>query len=89
MREVADKVLDDSFGTALDGASKDFAESSSSLAICVRTGACLDLFSCLPRSSKASAIRSQSFHSPSGPERGLHLPLVFQSDYEHLQPESG
>lgn len=32
MREVADKVLDDSFGTALDGASKDFAESSSSLA---------------------------------------------------------
>jgi len=32
MREVADKVLDDSFRTALDGASKDFAESSSSLA---------------------------------------------------------
>jgi multidrug efflux pump len=32
MREVADKVLDESFGTALDGASKDFAESSSSLA---------------------------------------------------------
>jgi len=32
MREVADRVLDESFGTALDGASKDFAESSSSLA---------------------------------------------------------
>lgn len=32
MYEVADKVLDDSFGTALDGVSKDFAESSSSLA---------------------------------------------------------
>ena len=32
MREVADRVLDESFSTALDGASKDYAESSSSLA---------------------------------------------------------
>lgn len=31
MQKVADKVLDDSFTTALDGASKDFVESSSSL----------------------------------------------------------
>ena len=31
MREVADKVLDESFSTSLDGASKDFEESSSSL----------------------------------------------------------
>jgi multidrug efflux pump len=31
MREVADHVLDESFSTALDGPSKDFAESSSSL----------------------------------------------------------
>jgi multidrug efflux pump len=32
MREIADKVLDDSFSTALDGQSKDYEESSSSLA---------------------------------------------------------
>lgn len=32
MREVAGRVLDDSFSTALDGASKDYEESSSSLA---------------------------------------------------------
>ena len=32
MREVADRVLDDSFSTALDGASLDYEESSSSLA---------------------------------------------------------
>jgi multidrug efflux pump len=32
MREVAGRVLDGSFATSLDGASKDFAESSSSLA---------------------------------------------------------
>ncbi len=32
MRAVADMVLDDSFSTALDGSSKDFEESSSSLA---------------------------------------------------------
>jgi len=32
MEEIADKTLDDSFTTALSGASRDFAESSSSLA---------------------------------------------------------
>ncbi|MBI4419122.1 MAG: efflux RND transporter permease subunit [Ignavibacteriales bacterium] len=32
MREIADRVLDDTFSTALDGASKDYEESSSSLA---------------------------------------------------------
>src|SRR5690606_6344631 len=31
MYEIADNVLDESFATALDGASKDFMESSSSL----------------------------------------------------------
>ena len=31
MRQVADKVLDDTFSTALDGSSKDYEESSSSL----------------------------------------------------------
>ncbi|MFH0734082.1 MAG: efflux RND transporter permease subunit [bacterium] len=31
MQKTADKILDDSFSTALDGASKDFVESSSSL----------------------------------------------------------
>jgi multidrug efflux pump len=31
MREIADRVLDDSFSTALDGASKDYEESASSL----------------------------------------------------------
>jgi multidrug efflux pump len=31
MREIADKVLDESFSTGLDGPSKDFAQSSSSL----------------------------------------------------------
>ena len=40
MYEIADKVLDEKFAAALDGPSKDFRESSSSLTFCfyTRTG---------------------------------------------------